>query len=364
MKFLFHFYDLEQRAGIQRAICELSNALVESGHEVVVATHSRAKDVVYFLDARVNVIATSQPEYKKSGLPAWPVKALWAVRQVIVLRRLIKAHRPAILVDHGTAIGLVYPFRRLAGVPFVLQRHFPASSFPNGKLLYAVLSVLNRSKAVVVLTDGIAREMRKSGFRNLWVIPNPIPSEAKFEPVRPSSEHLGLLMGRAKNPQKGFDIFLKALSLSRPKGWKFVMIGPGVDTDSALRALVQEYDLSAIITLLPATSDPYSWIRQCACLIMPSRYEALPMVALEALSIGRPVLASDVDGLKEVIQDGVNGRIFPKDNVRELAELLDEIALRPQVLTELAKQSPGSITRFNRGSIVKKWVELSSGLAR
>jgi len=142
MKFLFHFYDLHQRAGIQRAISELSNALVENGHEVVLASCTSRAEAAFSLDKRIVLEEVPYPESKEARFATWAKKIVWGIRQEHILRRIVKRHRPSVVVDHGTALGLMYPGKSMAGIPFVLQRHFPVKTFPFGKFLYKALSLL------------------------------------------------------------------------------------------------------------------------------------------------------------------------------------------------------------------------------
>lgn len=358
MKFLFHFYDLHQKAGIQRAICELSNAMIQEGHEVIVYSNTPRNQIAYGLNNYVVVETCNNPEPQRTGFSAWSAKLLWAVRQWSPLRKMVLKYRPDMVVDHGTALGLLYPLARLGGVPFALQRHFPGRNFPHGWALYRAISAFSIAKTMVVLTDAIASDMRLLGFKNVPVIPNPTPSNAHYCPYEEATPRLGLLMGRAGNPQKGFDLFLEALALHRIEGWQFQIVGPGVDTDPLLHELVTQYHLEGDVKLLAATADPYRLIREASCLIMPSRYEGLPMVALEALSIGRPVVAANVDGLRELVVQGVNGILFQSGSAAHLSAALLTMAADFTRLDSLAKNAPASIDGFRPNVIVLKWCEL------
>ncbi len=165
MRFLFHFYDLQHKAGIQRAICELSNALVADGNEVFIVSATGRSRIAYALDERVFVIEIDHPEPSSSGIAAWPSKVAWAVRQWFHVSRIARELKPSLLVDHGTSLGLLYPFRTLSGVPFVLERHFAVKSFPNGRVIHRVLSYVNSSRAIVVVAECIASELRSYGHR-------------------------------------------------------------------------------------------------------------------------------------------------------------------------------------------------------
>jgi len=344
MRFLFHFYDLQQKAGIQRAICELSNALVADGNEVLIVSATARCRIAYPLDERVSLIVVDHPEPASTG----------ALRQYLYVSKIAKRLRPAIFVDHGTSLGLLYPFRMIGDVPFALQRHFPAKAFPNGRLIYRVLSCLKSSSVVVVLTESTASELCSYGYKNVYVIPNVLAAGAKPSEYLPQSPKLGLLMGRA-NPQKGFDLFLEALGRKRIPGWSFQIVGPGVDKDPLLRQLMKKYQLQDTVSLLPATNNPFEYIKRASCVIMPSRYEGLGMVALEALAIGRPVIASDVDGLNEIVLDGVNGRCFPCEDVQKLSDCLVSACGDENKLAEYARNAPSFLDKFRAESVVKAW---------
>jgi glycosyltransferase involved in cell wall biosynthesis len=358
LRFLFHFYDLQQKAGIQRAICELSNALVAEGHEVFIISGTARERVAYALDDRVSVIEIDHPEPRWSGVSAWPWKVVWALRQWYRVSRIARELKPSLFVDHGTSLGLLYPLRTLAGVPFVLARHFAVRSFPNGRVIHRVLSYVRSSSVIVVVTEGIASELRSYGHRKIYVIPYIVPADAQPSEYLHQSPRIGLLMGRAK-PQKGFDIFLEALARERIPGWRFIIIGPGVEQDGLLKKLVGKYQLQDIVSLLPAVNEPFEYIRKASCVIMPSRYEALPFVALETLAIGRPLIASAVDGLKEVVVDGVNGRLFPPGDVRKLSECLVSSCRDVDGLAEYAKNAPCSLEKFRAKSVVEAWKALA-----
>jgi glycosyltransferase involved in cell wall biosynthesis len=359
MKFLFHFYDLRMHAGIQRAVSELSNALVEQGHSVTIVSDTARQETAFALDPRIQIVQIPNPQPTGGGLRVWLVKLAGVFRQFTRLRDQIRLAQPDLVVDHGTAIGLLYPFATLGGRPFLLQRHFAVASFPRGAFLYRLLSLFAGRKTVVALTETIADELRAHGYKHVTVIPNPIPSYAQPCPLKANSRRIGLLIGRAGNPQKGFDVFLNALAIRPIPGWQFRIVGPGVDEDPLLAELVRRHCLQDHVKLLAATPDPNSEIVECSCLIMPSRYEGLPMVALEALAIGRPVIGSDVDGLRDLIVPGVNGVLFPTEDPQRLSDTLASFCEKPELADRMAREAPQSVRRFSPEAIAREWLSLA-----
>jgi glycosyltransferase involved in cell wall biosynthesis len=105
---------------------------------------------------------------------------------------------------------------------------------------------------------------------------------------------------------------------------KLVFVGDG-PLKPALQSLIQKKQLEEHVHLLGWRSDVASVMKASAVLVVASKWEGLPNVILEAQAAGLPVVASAVDGCREVITDGVTGRLFPPGNTEQLADVLLEL---------------------------------------
>lgn len=90
----------------------------------------------------------------------------------------------------------------------------------------------------------------------------------------------------------------------------------------AMRNLAEHLGLGASVVWHGATADPLGFLRGLDVVLVPSRREAFGLTALEAMAVGRPVLASALGGLPEVVEDGVTGRLLPVDDVPAWAEAM------------------------------------------
>lgn len=131
-------------------------------------------------------------------------------------------------------------------------------------------------------------------------------------------------------PQKGHVDMLRALSrVTLPFTLRIVGSGP---LESQIRDSIQQYGLSDRVTLEPARRDVESVYADSDILLFPSRWEGLGIVALEASASGCPIIASNVDGLREVVRNNETGLCVDMQNeddvVRAVSRLLGDTSLR------------------------------------
>lgn len=127
-------------------------------------------------------------------------------------------------------------------------------------------------------------------------------------------------MGRLV-PVKGLETFLKAARIIRARTdtVKFLVVGDG-PLKGALEALTRHYELERDVLFLGHRDDSYDLLAMMDVLVLPSLSEGIPMVLLEALALARPVVASAVGGIPEVIEDRVSGWLVAPRRDGEIAD--------------------------------------------
>ena len=92
-----------------------------------------------------------------------------------------------------------------------------------------------------------------------------------------------------------------------------------------VKELIESNDLKNNIEMYGFVSNPYPILKASKILILTSKWEGLPMVALEAQALGKPIVSTPVDGLKTIIKNGYNGYLLDKDEeiVKEIINILD-----------------------------------------
>ena len=121
--------------------------------------------------------------------------------------------------------------------------------------------------------------------------------------------------------------------------WVFLLIVGNDDISEdpeygkRLRELVFEYGIQSNVIFTGFRDDVPAILSQCNLMILPSLFgEGLPMVIMEAMSVGVPVVSSKVEGVPDIIEDGVNGFLVSPGNVEQLSDKIIEVLSDPELL--------------------------------
>jgi glycosyltransferase involved in cell wall biosynthesis len=352
------FYDINSSAGIQRALTNLANGFQEFGHSVTIIVASHEVNPFYKINHDVEVITLDLPSIRSSGPLSWGLKILWAIRFHFKILKLMKVRHFDCLIDHGTSWGMIYPKNRIGKTKIVFQRHFSGQGFPFSGLFFRVISHLNFSKNLVVLTEGIKKQFNNYGFTNVISIPNFVEIDESF--INPQHELVGdnyaLSVGRSNTPQKGFDLLIESLSKiqSWPSDFIFRIIGPGITRDEKLIDLLLAYGIKDKVVLMESSSDIYSIIKNAKFLVISSRYEGLPMVCLESISLSTPVIGFAIDGVKDIVNPKNGVLVEPFDTI-ELAKKIEQYSNEELRLNDLRLNMKKTVSHFSKAKVVFAW---------
>ncbi len=180
-----------------------------------------------------------------------------------------------------------------------------------------------RCSAVVVQTMREAAKVSRFGGRAVR-IPNAVDTDA-FSPGEISvTPHPKILcVGRLHDVQKRTSDVVRALG-KLPSDWQMEVVGTGPDR-KMLEKLASDLGVSGRVNFLGFVGDATALrelYRGASVVALPSAYEGLPMVLLEAMSCGTPVVGSDIAGIAEVVNDGDTGLLVPVGEVSSLAAAL------------------------------------------
>ena len=273
------------------------------------------------------------------GLMALRIPCAGAIDPLLPARilRVIREHDIEIVHSHGykpTLYGL--PAARLARRRLVVTLHGKtALSQAVNRYERLEMRLLRRVDAVACVSPILAEEARKrAGKVPVAYVPNGIDVERArllAELPRPIPEPYFVMVGRL-SPEKGFDVLLDAVTQVKLKlaaaSARVVAIG-----DGALREpLAQEIaarGLSDLVELRGFDPQPAMWMKHSLGVLMPSHTEGLPYTALECMALGRPLVATRVGALPELLEEGACGILVPPKAPEALAEAMTTLLESP-----------------------------------
>jgi len=262
-------------------------------------------------------------------------------------RALRRTPRPALLhlhVAQAYVPEVAWAVCRRERLPYVVHLHLDVGpSGPAGGLLKVykplVLARVLRDAAAVVVFTAEQREAVVDRYRldpaRVVVIPNGVGREYFLDRPRTLPDRPTVLFVGRLAVQKNLPLLLDALDGAGDR-FDTVLVGDG-DLGAALRARVRELGLRGVRFHGRADGEELRDLYRAAdVFVLPSEREGMPLVLLEALAMGLPVVATDIPGTRDVVHDGRNGRLVPLGDPAALRQALLDVTGDPATYAALA----------------------------
>lgn len=187
----------------------------------------------------------------------------------------------------------------------------------------------------------------------------PLPSHHNV-----SDKRLTFLLMSRMLLDKGIAEFVSAARILKLKypDMKFQLLGPlGVDNRTAVsRDTINAWITEGVVEYLGSVDDVRPFLRDCDCVVLPSYREGLSRALLEAASMGRPLIASDVAGCREIVEHGVNGFLCRPGSAEALANCCDKyvnLDYTDRLNMSIASREKAE-TRFNQDIVIDQYINL------
>lgn len=298
-------------------------------------------------EARLRCIAPRQHLDQLDRLPAAllhgfdrPSRARGLPQLAASVRRLVREWQPDLIHAHSTFAGavvrtlsLVTPMPPVIYCPhgWVFDVPLPGPVSRLVRLTERWLS--GRCARIVAISQAERLQALACGIpdERIVVVRNGVAAEASTDVAAWDDRRLRLLFVGRLDRQKGADTLIDAIApLQRSLCLRIVGERVHGGREHALPSL-PHVSYTGWLSLEQVAAQ----INACDAVVMPSRWEGFGLVAVEAMRAAKPVLASEVGGLREIVQDPQTGRFFPPDNplaLRRLLASLDRDQLRRQGL--------------------------------
>jgi glycosyltransferase involved in cell wall biosynthesis len=274
----------------------------------------------------------------------------------------IKTTRPVMLSVHSTIREDIAATKLDSWYTLLMKLQEPVSCW---------LEVENLKKATTVnaISPRVAEALQKYPHspRNVPIVWNGVDTNIFIpRPGELRKEDFILTVSRL-SPGKGLEDLIGAISsiFHLKKAIKLVIIGDG-PLRHPLEQRVNDYGLNEQIRFEGHISDRNHLIgcyQKASLFVLPSHHEGLPTVILEAMACGCPVLATNVGGIPNVIEDGLNGVLIPPEDPIRMASVIQTLLANPERLNELGFQARHTIEQsFSWEIIGSKFLDLYSSM--
>jgi glycosyltransferase involved in cell wall biosynthesis len=381
--------------GLSRTVINLANHLAESFDIELVGLLRGRNEAVFEVDPRIDVrhvmdLRPYGPDGRRRDLEQGGVdEHSRPVSRDIVFGRqqpsAIAPHDPRHWassdqplietlrqLDADVVIGTTPALNRFAGrfapaaTAKVGQDHlnFPMRTH-NAAQREFVRSMIESLDVFVPLTRADERDYRAlmgDAGTEIVAIPNPLSWPAAKKPPRLANKVV-VAAGRFV-PQKAFGRLIRAyapLAASHPD-WRLDIYGSG-STKPVLQKLIDELGIESNVILRGYSRDMPTVLAQSSIYALSSRFEGFPMVLLEAMSVGLPMVAYDCPrGPAETVEDGVNGRLVPDGDQAAFTAALEQLMDSKRLRRRMGAASLASAADYAMPNIVQRWTKLLARL--
>lgn len=298
-------------------------------------------------------------KYELAPLYRMPMRSKFDLRVVRQLAHLITQENYALVHAHTPRSLIVgRAAAALARAPLIYHVHSPAvrdstHGWRNWVNHWVERITLQGARALIPVSQSLRQHMIDEGYSEklIHTVPNGVPTPALKRNEIPPGPVWTLGMTALFRPRKGLEILLEALALLKRQRLpvRLRAVGPfeSADYQQQIQRRVRQLDLEQTIDWISFTTDVDAELAQMDVFVLPSLFgEGLPIVVLEAMAAGVPVVATRVEGVPEAIEDGHSGLLAEPSSVDDLAGCLtrlvtgevDWLQLRRNALQRQAEQ--------------------------
>lgn len=349
---ILHAITLAELGGAQSVVTNLAERSVQDGNEVFVASseHGEMWDILH-------------PEVHQIKIQS--LKHSLGLADIIVVKELYsiyKSLKPDVIHLHSSKIGilgrLVFPSAKI-----IYTIHgFDSIRLRYRKFLPLEKILKSRCRAIVGVSKYDFENLKAEGItKNIHVIQNGIQDFAQkylndedwFADLRKDAETKIILSISRLAPPKRFDVFCALANLFSDENIVFVWIGNKTE----------EKNIPENVILLGEKKDAFRYYKNADIAVLFSNYEGLPMSLIEALCFSKPIIASDVGGISELIHK--NGTLVNNDDLHKIQKTITFMLNNQNIYDKFANHSRKIFEdRFHVELMYNKYKELYSVIAK
>jgi glycosyltransferase involved in cell wall biosynthesis len=319
---VLHIINGDHYAGAERVQDLLAARLPEHGFEAAFALLKGGA----FAEARA---------FKAAKLYDTPMRSRLDVRQIRHIADVVRREEYALIHAHTARSALIGRLAAaMAGVPMVYHVHSPTIRNTTNRAANIINTLVERASLVgvprmITVSNSLAGHMRTYGIssRRITVVHNGVPGPAMLSDRAAPTSVWTLGVVALFRPRKGLEVLLDALALLRSYDYEVRLRAVGKfetpEYEAEIKARSERLQVVDAIEWTGFTRDVQAELRKMDLFVLPSLFgEGLPMVVLEAMAHGVPVVGTRVEGVPEAIREGIDGVLANPGDAADLASAI------------------------------------------
>ena len=312
-------------------------------------------------------------ELEQAGVPLRVVAGWSHAATIAALVKVCREFRPDVLVAHGFSEHLWGRYAGLlAKVPHLVHvEHNTRERYTRWRLAQTRW-LAKRTDRIVGCSEGVRRVLLEMGMPPARTIA--IPNGVRLQPfadaeAQPFAQRIpGIVMVARFSRQKDHATLLRAVALLRERGLAppLLFAGGGKDLHRRpLEKLADELGIAAQVQFLGVVRDVPQRLMAHQLCVLSTHYEGMPLALLEGMAAGCAVVGSAVPGVREVLDDGVDGLLVAEADAPALADALERVLRDPPFGARLAAAARrAAAQKYSRERMNRRYEELFLSLAR
>lgn len=339
--------------------------LAKTGHDIHFITYERPFAIHGYDIPNVRVHLVSVVEYPLFKYPPYTIALASEMARITKQENLDLLHVHYSL-PHATAAQLS---REITGKPYITTIHGSDVTILGSDPSYEPINTMSieASNAVTTVSKYMANEAKKNlGIeKEIHVIPNFVDHEL-FQPAPcrtlDSPRPRGITLVHVSNfrPVKRIEnlVYSMCIITKKEPNAQLVLVGDGPERHR-IEKLIDKLNLRRHIKLTGYRSD-VAEIMNCAdVLVLCSETENAPLTILEGMSCGLPIIATNVGGIPEQVQDGKNGFLVPLKQTEEIAEAALRLNADKKLLLKMGENARKTVLeRYTKDIVMRQYLEV------
>lgn len=348
---VFHLDDSKNLRGGERQLLYLANELSKLGVENYIVAR---KNSPLIENAKKYTIPTIALPY------LFELDIISAIILSLKIRKINKKNKKVIIhthTGHTPTIGLF--IKLFINVKVVVHRRvdFKLNSYFS-KIKY------NHADAIIVISNAIKNMLEISGIdkSKIYLIPSSIPNdfiEINIQPRKfPKGKIIvGTLISLVEHKDPLNLIEAAKIVIEKTNNIFFEIGGEGYLMEECIKK-IREYKIEKNVIMKGYIKNNKEFLKNINIYVLSSKEEGLGSSLIEAMSFGLPLIGTDAGGIPEIIEDGVNGFVVPKENPQKLAEAIIKISNNKNLYEDFSKNSLEIVKTYTSEIMAKKTLNL------